>query len=200
MRGKSLLFFAVLLILISGGCAYLTPAPIEDGSYLTYEYELPASYIGEGYRFRFTITFTEAKRGKYEVTVGCSDQQLAGKIIKPHKKDGKIFVNRAMQRRGRKLLLLEDFGPLWVPPSAQVEGSGEGIDLIFFGRTTDEITQWNKWRVYVINASIFRGALSGTWYYDTKTGFLVGFTSKTIAMSDYEAPRLILISTNIANL
>ena len=37
-----------------------------------------------------------------------------------------------------------------------------------------EVKRWKEWEVAVINAQAAGGFLQGTWYYDVKTGFLVG--------------------------
>ena len=199
---KQTLFILTLIGLcaIISGCANLAPAPIEDGSYLTYEFAQPNPFQGGKTSYRFTIKFTETESGMFEVTVDFVDNAYAYEIIKPHKKDGKVMVNQAMRRRDGKELLLENIGPLWVPTSSQQEGTRKGVDFVFFGTTSDEIKQWKKWQVYVVNASVFRGAISGSWFYDTKTGFLAGFTQKTAGMFDYEAPTVTLIDSNIENL
>lgn len=193
----SALFLACLCITLTN-CVYLRPAPIEDGSYLTYEFE--QTFHGGKATYRFTITFKEVKSGLFEVSVDFEDESYSHMLIKPHKKDGKILVNKALRRRDGQELLLEDIGPIWVPVSSQKEGSRESVDFVFFGTTSDEIKPWKKWQAYVVNASVFRGALSGSWFYDTKTGFLVGFTQKLAGMFDYEAPTTTLVKTNIKGL
>ena len=58
---------------------------------------------------------------------------------------------------------------------------------------------WKKWKVYAVEATIFRGAFSGTWFYDTTTGFLVGHEKKTVATSFFTKtpPYWILTDSNI---
>ena len=67
------LSLACLCILLTS-CARLTPSPIEDGSYLTYEFEQPDPFQGGKTTYRFTIKFTEVKSGLFEVTVDFDDE------------------------------------------------------------------------------------------------------------------------------
>ena len=64
------------------------------------------------------------------------------------------------------------------------------------GDNIDEIKRWNKWEVGVVGANA-AGVLKGTWYYDKKTGFLVGMKRDTAFFSSEE---IILEDTNLQEL
>ncbi len=68
---------------------------------------------------------------------------------------------------------------------------------------SDKVENWNGWKVYIVEASVFRGAVSQTWYYEVETGFLVGSNAKTVIsemLSTDESPTMILANSNIDGL
>ena len=108
-----------------------------------------------------------------------------------------------MKRRSGKPFQIGTYGPLWLPPHKMKKGKNTGVDLIVGGTVTDKKENWNGRKVYVVEASAFRGAVSGTWYYEVETGFLVGCNTKTVIsemLSTDESPTMILVDSNIDGL
>jgi len=187
-----------IFTVVSFGCSYSKPAPLEDGMHLRYKFK------GMEESTFCDLTFTETRNGYFEVTVDVSEENIPSKyFIKPHEKDGKIIVNKFMKRRNGKPLEIETCGPLWLPPNKRKKGENVGIDLALSGAVTDKIENWNGWKVYIVEASAFRGAISGTWYYEVETGFLVGCHTKSVAsemLSFDDSPTMILVNSNVDGL
>ncbi|MBU0468570.1 MAG: hypothetical protein KKF78_06690 [Candidatus Omnitrophica bacterium] len=196
MYKRFLIIYLFCISLFFVGCSSRTPSSIFDGAYL--KYKIDSDYL--------TINFTKVSNKYFEVSLVSSDEKmLVNNFVKTNKEDGKVLVDRFMKRRDGKLLELKGvIGPVWVPEKFRKKGSNEGIDLIFSAVQTDEIREWRSTQVYAVTASLFRGAVSGTWYYDVKSGVLVGCNAKTV-MSEFlssgeDEPALILIETNIGEL
>jgi len=197
MYKKLIAPFIIAVVAISG-CSLLkmlVPAPIEDGSYL--EYKLSQAQ----YKDKARITFKEVKTGYYEVLVDDPGGILGCWYVPPNEKDNKIIVSKYMKRRSGAMLEVGQIGPIWVPISEREKGGKYSVDFTFSATTYDEVKQWKTWKVYAVTASIFRGAIEGTWYFDTKTGFLVRSQLKTVIASFFGgAPYLELVDTNIKGL
>ncbi len=191
-----LLFFIFTVVMF--GCSYSKPAPLEDGIRLRYKFKGM-----EGGLF-CDLIFTKTGNGYFEVTVDGSEENIPIEyFIKPHEKDGKIIVNKFMKRRNGKPLEIGTNGPLWLPSNKRKKGGNVGIDLSMSAAVTDKIENWNGWKVYVVEASVFRGAVSGTWYYEVETGFLVGCNTKSVAsemLSIDDSPTMILVDSNVDGL
>ncbi|MFQ5952037.1 MAG: hypothetical protein ACE5JK_01350 [Candidatus Omnitrophota bacterium] len=196
MRKKFLLILLTFSLSVFAGCVSFAPAPIKDGAYLKYELR------SKDFTGSCKIVFKQVNNTYFEVIADDPDGLLGRPFAKPNRRDGKVMVNRWMKRRGGRPLELEQLGPIWVPPAERARGGRAGIDLVFSGTFEDEITQWKGWEVYKVTATIFRGAFSGTWYYDRTTGFLVGHERKTVATSFFTKtpPYFILIDSNIEGL
>ncbi len=135
----------------------------------------------------------------FEVSVNDPKGLLGRPFAISRKKDGKILVDKFMRNRDGRPFEVEMLGPMWVSARTRGKGGRASIDSMFSAATTDEIKKWKKWDAYVVEAAAFRGAISGTWYYDTKTGFLVGLERKNVVTSFLTAhpPYWILEDTNI---
>jgi hypothetical protein len=175
------------------GCANLEPAPLKDGAYLRYK------YISEDYSGMCEIRFAKVDKRYFEVSVKDPKGLLGRPFAIAYKKDGRVLVDTFMRNRNGRPFQMEALGPLWVNARTRGGGGRSSIDSVFGGTTTDEIKQWKKWNVYAVTATAFRGALSGTWYYDTETGFLVGLQKKNVVTSFImpNPPYWMLVGTNI---
>ncbi|HBG62338.1 MAG: hypothetical protein A2Y03_02645 [Omnitrophica WOR_2 bacterium GWF2_38_59] len=193
MQRKYLLIFVFCISLFVMGCSRRAPSPIFDGAYL--KYKLDSEYL--------TVKFSKVNNKYFEIGFNFSNENmLVDNFVKTDQNDGKVLVDRFMKRRDGKLLMLKGvIGPVWLPENFRKKGSNEGIDLIFSAVQTDEMRKWKSVQVYAITASLFRGAISGTWYYDERSGFLVGCNAKTVISeflsSGEDDPTLVLIETNI---
>ncbi|MGD2278739.1 MAG: hypothetical protein PVH45_01425 [Candidatus Omnitrophota bacterium] len=194
---KKFIITTVLTVfsVFSSGCGDFALAPLKDGSYLKYEFR-SKEFTGS-----CKIVFNEISATYFEVSVE-DPQGLLGRPFARPGRDGKVLVNRMMKRRGGRPLEFDELGPVWVPPATRRKGGRAGIDMVFSGTFEDKIADWKKWKVYAVEATIFRGAFSGTWYYDTTTGFLVGHEKKTVATSFFTKtpPYWILTGSNIEGL
>lgn len=196
MYKKHTILFVSAILLFLAGCSNRTPAPIFDGAYLKYTIE--SDYL--------TIKFSQLNSKYFEVILFSSDEDmLLNKFSKAKQDDGKVLVDKFMKRRSGKLLELKGIvGPVWIPQALRKKGRNEGIDLIFSAVQTDEVKEWRGRQVYAVTASLFRGAVSGTWYYDVNSGFLVGCNSRTV-LSDFlssgkDTPEFVLVESNIKEL
>ena len=136
------------------GCSIFSQAPLEDGLYLVYD------YAGSTIK----VTFKEIGKGQFKATVspaGIQKEEIVDKKLMTD--DGRIYE-------------IEPLGPLWIP-SSSVRVGGDA-----HGDSVKEVKHWRKWDVGVVKASFgMGGALTGEWYYEKTTGFLVG-GSKTSAL------------------
>ena len=193
MRKIPLLVLLILFLSGLTGCGGFAPAPLKDGAYLKYQFK------AKEFSGTCKLTFKETKGGFFEIIADDPRGLLGKPFAKPNPKDGKVMVNAWMKRRNGRPLELEQLGPIWVPPTERAKGGRAGVDLVFSGTYEDEIKKWKKWEVYAVTATIFRGAFSGTWYYDKTTGLLVGLEKKTAVTSFFTKtpPYWILADSNI---
>ena len=88
----------------------------------------------------------------------------------------------------------KSLGSLWVGPD-EVRPGGSA-----YGARIEEVRSWEAWQVGVVSASIGVGAaLRGEWYYDSRTGFLVG-GSKSTAVLEPGQGRFRVVDSNIPGL
>ncbi len=186
------LFIAVILSDCSFG-----PAPISDGLHLRYK----LNTMGE--ECFFDLIFSKTGNGRFNIAVTVTSEYYSrDTFIKPHEKDGKIIVNKFMKRRNKKPLEIGEWGPLWIPPNKRKVGTNLGVDFTFSGTITDKTEKWKNWNVYAVAVTMLSGAISSTWYYEVKTGFLVGCvnTNLAIEMLGNQPPGLLLVGSNITGL
>lgn len=156
-------------------------------------------YISDNYSATCEILFSKVNNRYFEVHVKDPRGLLGDPFAEPSGKDGRVMVDRYMRNRGGTTFQMKALGPMWINAATRARGGKAALDFIFSGATTGEIKKWKKWDVFEVQATIFRGAVTGTWYYDRNTGFLVGFQQKTVATSFFtkNIPYWILVGTNI---
>jgi hypothetical protein len=196
MRRRLLLIILALSLSASTGCGGFIPAPLKDGAYLKYQLR------SKDFSGSCKLTFKRVNNTYFEVIADDPKGILGSPFAKPNPKDGKVMVNMWMKRRNGRPLELDQLGPIWIPPSERAKGGRASVDFVFSGTFEDELKKWKRWEVYAVTATIFRGAFSGTWYYDRTTGFLVGHEKKTAVTSFFTKtpPYWILTGSNIEGL
>ena len=104
-------------------------------------------------------------------------------------------VDSRMRTPDGRTFELASLGPLWVPPSEVYEGgSAHGTRIEF-------VRRWEHWEVGVVTAEVGMGAaLRGEWYYDTRTGFLVGGLKSTAVSAPGEGLVFTLTDSNLLDL
>jgi hypothetical protein len=181
-----LLGITAILLCFSTGCSKLNEffeqAPIEDGLYLTYSFG-DATWV--------TVEFSKISSGKYyaEAKSEYEDDESSETISSSY---GRVVVDMNLKKENGYPYDAEVLGPMWTPPSSIRKGG------TIHGTYIDEIKKWEGWDVGVIKASFGRGAITGQWYYDKKTGFMVGGQRATVM--DEKGENFILDDTNLNSL
>ncbi len=159
-------------------------AQIDDGTFLLYD-------IG-GSMMR--LTFSEAVGDGYSTSFEYADQHGQFGTDVTLVTQGEIVDSRMRTPDGR-IFELASLGPLWVPPSEVYEGgSAHGTRIEF-------VRRWEHWEVGVVTAEVGMGAaLRGEWYYDTRTGFLVGGLKSTAVSAPGEGLVFTLTDSNLLDL
>jgi hypothetical protein len=134
----------------------------------------------EGNEFRTSLEYAD-EHGKFG-----TDDLPAGR--------GDI-VDARMRTPDGQVFELASLGPLWVPPSEVHEGGSA------HGTRIDDVRRWENWDVGVVTAAVGMGmALRGEWYYDTRTGFLVGGTKSTAVSAPGQGLLFTLTDSNLPDL
>ncbi len=159
-------------------------APIDDGTFLVYD-------IG-GSRIRLTFSPTEGD--EFRTSLEYADEH--GKFGTDDLPAGRgDIVDARMRTADGRIFELASLGPLWVPPSEVHEGGSA------HGTRIDAVRRWENWDVGVVTAAVGMGtALRGEWYYDTRTGFLVGGTKSTAVSAPGEGLAFTLTDSNLPDL
>ena len=182
-------FFAVFLVTFSlmPGCSKLNEffeeAPLEDGLYLSYYFEKNESYV--------TIKFSKIHNNEFYATMETeydNDEMSDGPYVNPKK----VKVDKRLNKENGAPYNPDILGPMWTSPSSIKSGG------TIHGAYINEIKPWNDWDVAVVKASFGRGAITGEWYYDKKTGFLVGGNVATVI--DENGSPYVLDDTNLKTL
>jgi hypothetical protein len=191
MRSKNntktmILGITLLMICVWPGCSKLNEffeqAPIEDGLYLSYA-------SGEG--TWITVDFSKKSSDQfYATTKNEYEDEETSEVISSN--ISRVLVDKHLKKENGYPFDAEVLGPLWTPPSSIKEGG------TIHGTYIDEIKKWKDWNVGVIKASFGRGAVTGQWYYDQKTGFLVGGQMATVI--DEKGDNFVLDDTNLESL
>ncbi len=183
---KNNLVVALLGLVIVG--TWLTrsgeQAPVRAGTFLVYD-------IG-GSMMR--LTFSPTGNGEFSTSFEYADED--GKFGTDHLPgtQGDIVDSRMRTADGR-IFELASLGPLWVPPSEVHEGGSA------HGTRIDNVRRWKNWDVGVVTAAMGMGtALRGEWYYDTRTGFLVGGTKSTAVSGPGQGLVFTLTDSNLPDL
>lgn len=164
---KRIFFLAGCIACIGffAGCSgFGEEAPLSDGLYLNYDYG------GSSIR----VTFSGLDADTFYVTLSSGTEAENEDISDQNK----TIVDRRLETERGTVYEAGILGPLWIPPSTVKDGGRAHGDEV------TEVREWNGWEVGVIRASFGQGALSGEWYYDKETGFLVGGMRASIMNAD----------------
>ena len=167
---------------------FFEQAPLEDGTYLSYNMsELSFGVTEESW---LTVEFKKISNSKFYAS---TESEYEDEMGETHISKGKrVIVDKRLNKENGAIYDADILGPLWTAPSSIKEGG------TIHGTYIDEVTQWNDWEVGVIRAGFGRGAITGTWYYEKKTGFLVGGHLATVM--DEDGTRFELVDTNLETL
>jgi hypothetical protein len=168
------------------GCSkvneFLEQAPLKDGLYLSYE---------TGESTWITVEFSKAGSDQYYATsTNEYEDEETSEIISSSA--NRVLVDQRLKKENGYPYDADNLGPLWTPASSIKQGGA------IHGTYIDGIKKWKSWNVAVIKASFGRGAITGTWYYDQKTGFLVGGQMATVM--DEKGESFELYDTNLDDL
>jgi hypothetical protein len=183
----SVKFLALTIILIGflTGCSklfsFFEQAPLEDGLYLSY-------YVDE---YWVTIEFSKIKNNKYYASqkFEYEDEELNEYTQKPKR----VIVNKRLVKENDVIYMPSELGPVWTAPSTIKPGGS------IHGTYIDEVKKWKDWDVGVVKAGFgVGGAITGVWYYDKNTGFLVGGAIGTVM--EIKPMEFELVETNLSGL
>ena len=184
---KNKLGVALLALAIAGAwsaTAREEAAPISAGTFLVYD--------NGGIQMR--LTFSSADGDCFEANVEYAYDQGEFEPASPSSAQGRM-VDRHMRAADGGIFELGSLGPLWVPPSELREGGSA------HGTRVDGVRRWKNWDVGVVTASVGLGAaLRGEWYYDARTGFLVGGTKSTAVSGPGQGSVFTLTDSNLPDL
>ena len=159
-------------------------AHIDGGTFLVYD-------IG-GSMMR--LTFSPADEDAFSTSFEYADENGKFGTDELPATQGDIVDTRMRTADGR-IFELASLGPLWVPPSEVHEGGRA------HGTRIDDVRRWKNWDVGVVTATVDVGmALRGEWYYDTRTGFLVGGTKSTAVSGPGQGMVFTLTDSNLPDL
>ena len=159
-------------------------APIDDGTFLVYDID--------GSMMR--LTFSPADEDEFSTSFEYADEHGKFGTEGLPATQGDI-VDARMRTADGQIFELASLGPLWVPPS-QVHQGGSA-----HGARIGDVRRWEKWDVGVVTAAVGVGmALRGEWYYDTRTGFLVGGTKSTAVSGPGQGSVFTLTDSNLPDL
>ena len=159
-------------------------AHIDGGTFLVYD-------IG-GSMMR--LTFSPANKDQFNTSFEYADEHGRSGTGELPATQGHIVDTRMRMADGR-IFELASLGPLWVPPSEVHEGGSA------HGTRIGDVRRWENWDVGVVTAAVGVGmALRGEWYYDTRTGFLVGGTKSTAVSAPGQGLVFTLTDSNLPDL
>ncbi len=157
---------------------------ISGGTFLVYDVG------GSAMRLTFSSTDGDGLSARVEY----ADDNGAFGTDEPPATPGDV-VDARMQTADGRIFELGSLGPLWVPPSDVQEGGNAN------GTRIGKVRHWESWDVGVVTASVGMGmALRGEWYYDTRTGFLVGGTKSTAVSAPGQEFVFTLTDSNLPDL
>lgn len=198
----------VLICLFVPRCSFLVPAPVDEGTFITYS-------VKDEFNTRSvcTLRFKKGPRGLLVVSpneyVTAAAKQPRGSgfgafdtlepAITPDD-NGKVLMSRFFKRRGGSRLVLNEFGPPWLPPGLLTPGHRFELGVRFGAAIVDTIAMVSGKKVCVVKIGGRETVISGINYYSMATGIL--FRSRVVNGSTrYYSPdstaELVLQSTNI---
>jgi hypothetical protein len=159
-------------------------AQVNGGTYLVYD-------IG-GSMMR--LTFSPAEGNGFSTSFEYADEHGTFGTDELLATQGDVVDTRMRTADGR-IFELASLGPLWVPPSEVREGGRA------HGTPIEDVRRWENWDVGVVRAAVgMRAALQGEWYYDTRTGFLVGGKKSTAVSAPDQGLAFTLTDSNLPDL
>ncbi len=159
-------------------------ADVEGGTFLVYD-------IG-GSMMR--LTFSPADEDEFSTSVEYADEHGKFGTEGLPATQGDI-VDTRMRTADGQIFELASLGPLWVPPSEVHQGGSA------HGTRIGEVRRWKRWDVGVVSAAVGAGmALRGEWYYDSRTGFLVGGMKSTAVSAPGQGLVFTLTDSNLPDL
>ncbi len=159
-------------------------APISAGTFLVYD--------NGGMQMR--LTFSPADGDRFGTSVSYVDEDDTYPSAQASSAPSDV-VDTHMRTADGQVFELGSLGPLWVPPNEVREGGSA------HGARVTEVRRWRNWEVGVVTTSVgLGGALRGEWYYDTRTGFLVGGTKSTAVSLPGQGQVFTLTDSNLPDL
>ena len=184
MRNKLVVAFLALAIATAWSAKAREEAPVSAGTFLVYE--------NAGMQTR--LTFSPADGDRFGTNIEYADDRGTFEAAQRSPAQSDVVDTRMRTDDGR-IFELGSLGPLWVPPSEVREGGSA------HGARVGEVRRWENWDVGVVTASVgLGGALRGEWYYDAKTGFLVGGTKSTAVSLPGDGHFFTLTDSNLPDL
>ena len=211
MSGQRFLFLLLKgFCFLIPGCSSLVPAPVGDETNITYSIKDEF-----GTRSLCTLRFLKGPRGLLELVVterdtlkdssGVSRGKNPGlfdttePVVSPDA-DGRILASRFLKRRGGSRLVLNEFGPPWLPSYQLTRGRRFDLGMRFGAAIVDSIVIWRNKILWVVSLGGRRARFRGPAITALQPEFLV--CCKVInASTRYYSPdsvaTLILSATNI---
>ena len=184
MKNKLGVAFLALAIVVTWRGTSREEAPISAGTFLVYD--------NGGMQMR--LTFSPADGDRFDANVSYVDEDGTYPSAQASAAPSNV-VDTRMRTADGQVFELGSLGPLWVPPNEVREGGSA------HGTRVTEVRRWGKWEVGVVTTSVgLGGALRGEWYYDTRTGFLVGGTKSTAVSLPGQEQVFTLTDSNLPDL
>jgi len=177
---------ALLALALAVGWTFTSreEAPITAGAFLVYD----------NAGTQMLLTFSPADGGRFAANLSYLNQDGKYPTAQPRSMPNDVVDSRMRTANGL-VYEIGSLGPLWVPPNEVREGGSA------HGTRVTEVRRWENWEVGVVTASVgLGGALRGEWYYDTRTGFLVGGMKSTALSLPGEGQVFTLTDSNLPDL
>ena len=191
MKNKLGVALLTLAIVVAWRGTSREGAAISAGTFLVYD--------NGGMQMR--LTFSPADGDRFDTHVSYFDTHVSyvdgdGTYPSAQPSSGPSnVVDTRMRTTDGQVFELGSLGPLWVPPTEVRKGGSA------HGTRVTEVRRWKNWEVGVVTTSVgVGGALRGEWYYDTRTGFLVGGTKSTAVSLPGEGQVFTLTDSNLPDL
>ena len=184
MKNKLGVALLALAIVVTWRVTSREEAPISAGTFLVYD--------NGGVQMR--LTFSPADGDRFDTNVSYGDEDGTYPSAHPSPAPSNV-VDTHMRTADGQVFELGSLGPLWVPPNDVRKGGSA------HGTPVTEVRRWGNWEVGVVTTSVGLGAaLRGEWYYDTRTGFLVGGTKSTAVSLPGQRQVFTLTDSNLPDL